>query len=136
MKALIAVVACGALVALGAVPAGAAAPKSGQYAGSRHDEVLVVSGRSIALAAFSFRCGREAARTSLNSVRIRKRDGVYRFSVRTNASVSFPTGNRPDENAAIRFRGRFSRSGTRAHGVFRVTSRHCNTGKVRWSARR
>jgi len=136
MKAPIAVLGCGALVAVGAVPAVAAAPKSGQYSGSRHDVVLLVTGRSIDLAAFSFRCGSESGRASLNSVRIRKRDGVYRFSIRTHATVSFPDRNRPDENAAVRFRGRFARSGNSVRGRFRVSSRHCNTGSVRWSARR
>ena len=124
-----------AALALAPLPAGGAPPRSGQYTGSRHNVVLLVSGRSIDLAAFSFRCGRLSGRTSINAIRIRRRDGVYRFRIRTHGTVSF-TDRTPDENAAIRFRGRFSSSGRSVRGVFRVVSRHCGTGYRRWSARR
>jgi hypothetical protein len=131
--------AAGLLLALAAAaPAGGAvkAPPSGsRYEGFPGGIVLVTSGRSIQLAAFSFRCDSTRGRTSLNDVRLRRTRRGYRFEIRTFGSVSFEDG-RPDENAQVRFRGRFSRSAKSVRGAFRVTSASCRSGIVEWTALR
>lgn len=114
------------------------APKSGQYKGYPRGKplTLYVSGKSIDLAAFSFKCDDTDGRTSLDSIALKKTKKGYRFSFSGGGSITFADG-RPDENGKFSISGLFTRSGKKATGVFRVRSPHCHdTGKVKWSAKR
>lgn len=107
----------------------------GTYTGPNDSPMLLVSGRSIDLAAFAFQCGKVTGRTNLNSIAIRKRRGRYRFAIRAHGSVTY-SDDHPDENAAVRFSGHFTPRATRAFGSFRVKTPRCGgTGAVDWSAR-
>lgn len=109
---------------------------SGTYSGPDADPMLVVSGRSIQLAAFDFDCGTATGRTSLNGIAIRKRRGRYRFYIRAHGNVTY-SDDHPDENAVIRFGGRFTPRAARALGSFRVRTPRCGgTGPVEWRAPR
>ena len=136
-RLLCVVVASSALLAL-LVPAEAASPRrpSGTYTGDGGRFTLMVSGRSITLAAFSFRCGSTTGRTSVNQIGIRKARGRWRFSIRTHGGVTY--GDRHvDENARVRLAGRFSPTARSAAGTFTVRTPRCgSTGRVEWSARR
>jgi hypothetical protein len=126
-----------AVVAL--VPAASAeavtAPRSGSvYEGSPGKMAIAVSGKRLSIAAFSFRCSGARGRTSLNDIALAKTSTGYRFAVRVHGNVTF-SSSRPDENAAIRFSGRFTTTARSVRGRFRVRSSHCHTGYVRWRAR-
>ena len=124
-----------ALVAAAPAAGAVKAPRNGVYKGSPGAIELHVSGRSIDLAAFGFRCGDGRGRMSLNAIRLRRTSEGYRFRSVANGTISFEDGS-ADENGEVRFRGRFSRTGRSARGELRVTSRRCRTGDVRWRATR
>ncbi|HEX6388710.1 MAG TPA: hypothetical protein VFZ89_04680 [Solirubrobacteraceae bacterium] len=106
----------------------------GRY--KRGSFLMIVSGRSIQIAAFDFTCRGTRGRTSLNDIAIRKERGRWRFSERMGASVSYADG-RPDENAWVRFSGRFSPTAVEAAGSFEVSTPRCGrVGPRTWSARR
>jgi len=119
-------------------PAEAAAPRrpSGTYTGDGGRFTLKVTGRWIQIAAFDFRCRGTTGRTSLNQIRIRRARGRWRFSIRMHGSVTY-RDDHPDENARVRFSGRFSPTARSAAGTFAVSAPHCGaTGTVEWTARR
>ena len=114
------------------------APKSGQYNGNPRGKplTLYISGKSIQLAAFSFKCAHTGGRTSLNAIALKKTKKGYKFSFSGRGSITFDDGQ-PDENGKISISGLFTRSGEKAAGVFRVRSPRCHdTGTVKWSAKR
>jgi hypothetical protein len=128
-----------ALVALaGTAPSLAAstvkAPKSGTYTGYPGAMTLYVSGKSLSLVAFSFKCGQAKGRTSLNDVKLKKTKKGYAFSIKAHGNVTY-SDDQPDENGAVNFSGRFSKSGKSSAGVFRVKTPRCgSTGDVKWRA--
>jgi hypothetical protein len=134
-----------AMAALALVPAADAAkkpsvkaPKAGSYHGHPRgkDLMLYVSGKSIEVAAFSFKCADTGGRTSLDAIALKKTSKGYKFSFSGRGSITFEDGQ-PDENGKISISGLFTRSGKKAAGVFRVRSTHCHdTGSVNWSAKR
>lgn len=112
------------------------APRSGStYKGSPGRVAIAISGDSMGLVAFGFRCRSTTGRTSLNDVALKRTSKGYAFAARVSGNVTFADG-RPDENAAIRLEGRFSRTARSVRGRFRVSSRRCRTGYVDWTARR
>jgi hypothetical protein len=133
-----------ALAVLGLVPVADAAkekvklPKSGQYNGHPRgkDLTLYVNGNSIDLAAFSFKCADTSGRMSLNEIRLKKTSKGYKFGENAHGSITF-ADDKPDENGKVSFSGRFTPSGKKAAGIFRVQSPRCHdTGKIKWAARR
>jgi hypothetical protein len=133
-----------AVTALALVPAADAAkshvklPKAGQYNGHPRgkDLTLYVSGKTIQLAAFSFKCADTGGRMSLDDIRLKKTSKGYKFSFKGRGSITFADGQ-PDENGDVSFGGRFTVSGKKATGSFRVKSTRCgDTGRIDWSARR
>jgi hypothetical protein len=114
------------------------APKSGQYKGYPRgkDLTLYVSGKSIDLAAFSFKCADTSGRTSLNGITLKKTSKGYKFGLNAHGSITF-ADDTPDQNGKVSISGRFTASGKKATGTFRVQSSRCHdTGNVKWSARR
>jgi hypothetical protein len=114
------------------------APKSGQYNGHPRgkDLTLYVSGKSIQLAAFSFKCAATSGRTSLNEIVLKKTSKGYKFGLNAHGNITF-ADEQPDENGKVSISGRFTLSGKKATGVFRVRSPRCHdTGSIKWSARR
>jgi hypothetical protein len=110
------------------------APKSGTFTGYPGGMTLYVSGKSISLVAFSFKCGTTSGRTSLNDVTVKKAKNGYKFAIKAHSSVTY-ADDHPDENAAVNVSGRFSKTGKSAAGVFRVKSPRCgSTGDVKWRA--
>src|SRR5690349_233167 len=136
-----------ALAALAVVPVADAAkkkpppvkrPKAGQYNGhpGGKDLTLYVSGKSIEVAAFSFKCASTGGRTSIDAIALKKTKKGYKFSFSGRGSITFGDDH-PDENGKISISGLFARSGKKATGVFRVRSPYCHdTGSVKWSAKR
>ena len=133
-----------AVAALALVPVADAAkqsvkaPKAGQYNGYPRGKplTLFVSGKSIDLAAFSFKCNDTGGRTSLDAIALKKTKKGYKFAFSGRGSITFDDG-RPDENGKLSISGLFTRSGKKATGVFRVRSPQCHdTGNVKWSAKR
>jgi hypothetical protein len=109
---------------------------NGTYSGGPGKLTLIASGKSIDLAAFSFKCRATSGRTSLNGIPLRKTKKGYKFSIKTHGGATY-ADEHPDENAAVNMSGRFSRSGNSAVGYLRVRSPHCgDTGPVKWRARR
>jgi hypothetical protein len=141
VRAAAAVITC----ALGLAPLAAEAaktnvhaPKSGTYDGGteQHKPItLYISGKSIDLAAFSFKCTGTGGRTSLNDIRLVKAKNGYKFSLKAHGSITF-SDEQPDENGKVDIAGRFTKSGKKATGTFRVRSSRCQTGSVDWSVRR
>jgi hypothetical protein len=132
--------ACGLAVVLALAAAAPVAgavkpPRNGLYRGSPGKIELYVSGRSIDIAAFSFKCGATTGRMSLNDIRLRRTRKGYSFRLSAHGTISFEDGS-SDENGEARIRGRFSRTGRSARGTFRVSSPRCRTGDVRWRATR
>ena len=114
------------------------APKSGTYDGgtAEHKPItLYISGKSIDLAAFSFKCTGTGGRTSLNGIKLVKAKNGYKFSLKANGSISF-SDEQPDENGKVEIAGRFTKSGKKATGTFRIRSSRCHTGTVDWRVRR
>jgi hypothetical protein len=125
-------------VAEGATKSSVKAPKSGQYNGNPRGKplTLYISGKSIQVAAFSYKCAGTGGRTSLNAIALKKTKKGYRFSFAGRGSITFDDGQ-PDENGKISISGQFTRSGKKVTGVFRVRSPRCpDTGNVKWSAKR
>lgn len=128
-----------ALVPLTATATGVAAgkvkaPRSGTYTGYPGGMTLYISGNSVSLAAFSFKCGQAHGRTSLNDMRIKKTRKGYAFSLKAHGNVTY-SDDHPDENAAVTMSGRFSKTGKSVVGLFRVKSPRCgSTGDVKWRA--
>jgi hypothetical protein len=126
-------------------PGGAAAaatvkaPKSGAYPGrtaQRRPLTLYISGKSVEQIAFQFSCGKTAGNTVLNDIKLTKSKKGYKFSITAFGSITYSDEKDP-ENAKIDVSGRFSRTGRRAVGQFRVKSSRCGgTGHVKWSAKR
>jgi hypothetical protein len=112
------------------------APKSGKWVGRPGKIEMYVSGRSIQLAAFSFKCHATSGRTSLNSVPIKKTKRGYTFGIKAHGSVTYADGQ-PDQNGALEFSGRFSRTGKSAAGVLKAKTPRCGgTGRIEWRAHR
>jgi hypothetical protein len=112
------------------------APKSGQYSGRPGKLVLQVSGKSLDIVAFSFRCGSVSGRTALNSFPLKKTRRGYTFAIKAGGSIAY-SDSQPDENGWVEISGRFSRSGRSAAGTWRVKSPRCGvTKKVHWRAAR
>lgn len=114
----------------------AAAPAAerpeGRYSGDGGRSELSVAGRSIDVAAFDFRCGKTRGRTSLSDIRIAKKRGRWRFSVRMYGNATY-RDDRPDENVRVRLRGRFSPSGRVATGLLTVRAPSCSTVSRKWT---
>jgi hypothetical protein len=110
------------------------APKSGSLYEGRHELSMRILGKSIQIVGFNIDCGRKTARTSLSDIPLEKTDRGWRFRIKSAANVTYLDSDRPDENATVRFRGRFSRSAKSVRGVFRVTAPHCKPGDVEWRA--
>jgi len=110
------------------------APKSGTYTGYPGAMTLYVSGKSLSLVAFSFKCGEAKGRTSLNDVKLKKTKKGYAFSIKAHGNVTY-SDEQPDENGAVNLSGRFSKTGKSSAGVFRVKTPRCgSTGDVKWRA--
>jgi hypothetical protein len=131
-----------ALIGLAVAPAAPAAaavkqPRSGShYEGAAHHVFLQISGRSIEIVAFSFRCGATKGTVSLNDIRLRRSSRGYRFYSASHGLVTYRDG-KPDENAEVHIRGLFTRDAKAVRGRFRVETPRCgNTGRVRWRATR
>lgn len=135
------IVAAGAALASTALPASLAAgaveppPDGATFRGRPGSVEVLVSGRSIALAAFSFRCGETRGRTNVNGLRLRRTREGYRFRLRAAVSITFEDGS-PDQNGEALFRGRFSRTGRSVRGVFWARSSRCAKRDVAWIGRR
>ena len=112
------------------------APRSGSMYEGNHDLSMRTLGKTIQIVGFSFDCGKKTGRTSLNDIPLEKTDRGWRFRFRGGANVTYLDANRPDENATVRFRGRFGRLAKTVRGVFRVTAPHCKPGDIEWRARR
>jgi hypothetical protein len=114
-------------------------PRSGKYTGfaRAHRKItLLISGRSIQIVAFQFKCGTVIGTTSLDDIRTRKTSTGYRFGIRAHGSITF-SDNQTDENGAVDVAGRFSFNAQAVRGTLRVRSPRCHdTGTVHWSARR
>jgi hypothetical protein len=113
-------------------------PRSGQYKGHPRgrDLTLYVNGKSIDLAAFSFKCADTTGRTNLNGIQLKKTSNGYKFALDAHGSIGFADG-KTDENGKVAISGRFTRSGKKATGVFRVRSPRCHdTGNIKWGALR
>jgi hypothetical protein len=112
-------------------------PRSGSvYHGAAHHVDLQISGRSIAIIAFSFRCDGTKGRISLNDLRLKRSRLGYGFYAVVHGNVTFSDG-KPDENGEVHIRGRFTPNAKSVRGRFRVVSPRCgNTGRLRWSATR
>jgi hypothetical protein len=114
------------------------APKSGTYDGGtqQHKPItLYISGKSIDLAAFSFKCTGTEGRTSLNAIKLVKGKNGWKFSLKAHGNISFKD-EQPDENGKVDIAGRFTRSGKKATGTLRVRSSRCHTGTLDWVVRR
>ena len=110
------------------------APKSGSEYDGNHKLVLYISGKSIELAAFNFRCSDTTGRTSLNDIKLSKTKKGYKFGIKAHGIISFANGT-PDENGAVNISGRFGRRAKTVAGHFRVKSPSCgDTGVVDWKA--
>lgn|SRR3954447_4354730 len=138
------ILACSAVAAVALVPFGATgasiaaskvkAPKSGTYTGNPGAMTLYVSGKSVSLAAFSFKCGAAKGRTSVNAMKLKWTRKGYKFSLKGHGNVTY-SDDQPDENAAVNISGRFSKTGKSSAGIFRVKSPRCgSTGDVKWRA--
>src|SRR3954452_8567590 len=82
-----------------AVPVGALAakstvkaPKSGTYTGStaqkRHVAVYI-SGKTVMLVGFDFKCQGTDGQTSLNDIKLKKTSKGYKFSLHAHGSITF-----------------------------------------------
>ena len=110
------------------------APKSGSEYDGNHKLVLYISGKSIELVAFNFRCSDTTGRTSLNDIELSKAKKGYKFGIKAHGIISFANGT-PDENGAVNISGRFGRRAKTVAGHFRVKSPSCgDTGVVDWKA--
>jgi len=110
------------------------APKSGSEYDGNHKLVLYISGKSIELVAFNFRCSDTTGRTSLNDIKLSKTKKGYKFGIKAHGIISFANGT-PDENGAVNISGRFGRRAKTVAGHFRVKSPSCgDTGVVDWKA--
>ena len=99
---------------------------------------IYLSGKSVTLAAFQFKCGDTSTvgATNLNAIKLRKTPSGYRFYLRAHGSVTYLDGQ-PDENGAVRIAGQFSRLAKSLTGAIRVTTPRCGgTGRVGYRARR
>ena len=115
------------------------APRSGKYSGrsaQKRAVTVYVSGKSIELIAFSFKCKDTDGLTSLSSIPLKKSKKGYKFGIKAHGIVSYADGG-TDENGSIEIHGRFGRTGRAAIGTFRVKTPRCgDTGAVKWSAKR
>ena len=138
------ILACSAAAAIALVPLGATAasgaaskvkaPKSGTYTGYPGGMTLYVQGKSVSLAAFSFKCGAAKGRTSVNAMKLKWTKKGYKFSLKGHGNVTY-SDDQPDENATVNISGRFSKTGKSSAGVYRVKSPRCgSTGDVKWKA--
>jgi hypothetical protein len=125
------------LAVVGTASAAVKPPRSGsQYQGAAHHVFLQISGRSIEIIAFSFRCDGTKGRISLNDIRLKRSSRGYRFYSVLHGLVTYGDGE-PDENAEVRIRGLFTRDAKAVRGRFRVITPRCgNTGRLRWRATR
>jgi hypothetical protein len=110
------------------------APKSGTYTGYPGAMTLYVSGKSISLAAFSFKCGDTHGRTSLNAIKLKWTKKGYSFSLKAHGNVTY-SDDQPDQNGTVNISGRFSKTGKSSAGLYRVKTPRCgSTGDVKWRA--
>ena len=113
-------------------------PKSGEYHGNPRgqDLTLDISGKTIQIAVFGFRCADTTGRMGLNDIRLKKTSKGYKFGITAYGGITF-AGGEGAENGKASISGQFTRSGKRATGVFRVKSPTCHdTGQIKWSAKR
>jgi hypothetical protein len=113
------------------------APKSGsQYSTKSGRVALYISGKSIQLAFIEFKCGQTTGKTNLNSIKLKKTSNGYGFTIKTHGNVTY-SDDQPDENAAVKMSGKFSRDAKTVKGFYRVTSPRCgSSGDVHWTGRR
>ena len=113
------------------------APKSGsQYSTKSGRVALYISGKSIQLAFIEFKCGQTTGKTNLNAIKLKKTSTGYGFTIKTHGNVTY-SDEQPDENAAVKMSGKFSRDAKTVKGFYRVTSPRCGgTGDVHWKASR
>jgi hypothetical protein len=114
------------------------APKSGAYTGptaQKRHVTISISGKTVQLVGFDFKCEGTDGATNLNDIKLKRTTKGYKFALKAHGSITFTDGQ-PDENGRVDVAGRFTRSGKRATGYFRVRSSRCHTGPVQWSARR
>jgi hypothetical protein len=113
------------------------APMSGRtYSGRPGGIQLSISGKSIQIVAFRFRCHDTTAATSLTGIPLKKTSRGYRFAIKAHGIVSYADG-KPDENGAVDINGRFSRTARSAGGALRVKTPRCgDTRRVDWRAHR
>lgn len=126
--------------ATGATPsAKVKAPRSGMLEGrtaQKRDVLVSVSGKSIQIAAFDFDCKTGSGRTSLTDIPLKKTRKGYRFRISAHGIATY-SDEHADENASIKLRGQFNRTGRQLHGVLRVKTPHCGgSGAVKYSAKR
>jgi hypothetical protein len=112
-------------------------PKSGsKFTGRPGGITVYISGRSIQLVAFSFKCRATSGSTSLSSIPLHKTKRGYRFGIHANGIVTY-ADDHADQNGAISISGRFSRTGKSVAGTLRVKTPRCgSTGDVKWRAAR
>jgi hypothetical protein len=111
---------------------------NGQYNGTARgkDLTMLVSAKTIQIAAFSFACDGTVGRTSLDEISLKKTKKGFRFGIKAHGSITFSDGQ-PDENGAVDLSGSFTPNGKTVAGVFRVRSHRCqDTGSIKWKAKR
>jgi hypothetical protein len=115
-----------AVLPLAAAPASAAAakvkpPRAGDYIGEtekNQELALEVSGRR---AQFEIQCVAGERTVTVRHLRLHRTSRGYSFAA----------------HGRVELRGRFARTGTKAHGRVAIKSKRCHTRKpVRWTARR
>lgn len=113
------------------------APKSGsQYSTKSGRVALSISGKSIQLAFIEFKCGATTGKTNLNAIKLKKTSNGYGFTIKTHGNVTY-SDDQPDENAAVKLSGKFSRDAKTVKGIYRVTSPRCgSSGDVHWKGSR
>jgi len=111
-------------------------PKDGaQYSGHHPGVSLTISGKSIQIIAFRTPCEDAKGNSSLQDIKIEKRDRRYRFKTKAHSIITYSDlDQHPDENAAITLSGHFSPNAKKAYGTLRVNAPRCDTGKLTWSA--
>ena len=124
-----------------AVPASAKAP-SGKFEGLTAEKLsfaMNVGGKRLQYVTYVFKCRKVKDVTGTVSIQdfaIKRRDGVWRFSVFAYASMNY-SDDRGYENGQLHLKGRFSSSGRSATGTVRTSSKRCgDTGRLKWHARR
>jgi hypothetical protein len=115
------------------------APKDGKYsghAGTYKTLALYVSGKSVQIVAWQFKCGNTTGSTSLSDIPLKKTKKGYKLKITAHGIVSY-ADNKPDENGTLKIQGRFNRVAKKISGVLSVKTPRCGpTGDLKWSAQR